>query len=1268
MKFWCNSAGDTCNLKQIEVFPRLTYGVIILLALYWAASLFPYSIDPESKLVFSSWNAENGLPQNSVTSIIRTKDGYLWVGTYGGLVRFNGSDFKVFTPTNTSGIKGLRINTIFEDSKESLWIGTQDGGLSVYSEGKFTSMTMEDGLPGNYVTSIAEGKDGALWIGTGGGLVRLYNQQVKVILKEDGLPDNWITSLLAASDGTLWVGTRDGIAKFSEGLFTLPRFAPYDARPNGKCSVLALYEDNKNIVWIGTNVYGLISYHGGGFTSYLKPKKEKDNPPEVWSVCRDSGGVLWVGCGDGLRQFKDGVFPLFPYVRNLLQNKDMVIRALYEDRRGNFWIGVDGAGLLRCRSPRVMAYGVEGVLPGGSVVPITGDGQGGIWIGVTSAGLARLSKGVLKAERITETIDGSAVWSLCQARDGSLWVGTWGGGLIHRRAGKSQILTVKDGLPSNVIFSIYEDSGKDLWVGTNEGLACIREGRMKVFNKASGLVNNTVLYITQDHEGSFWFGTVGGISVYKNGRFKNFTLEDGLSSAHVRCIYEDSQGTFWIATYGGGLNRLKDGKFFSYSVKDGLIDDAVHMIMEDRYSNLWISTNKGIMRASRQELNDYAEGRIDSLNIASYGAAEGMISSECNGGGQPAGWKTPVGIMWFPTMKGVVSVDPDTVSLPPSPVVIEEIIQNKRLIRSSGETMNLGPGKGNLEFHYSALDFSSPEKIRYKYRLEGYDQKWIDAADRRAAFYTNLNPGNYRFEVVACNSDGIWSPKGAAVSFFWKPYFYQTIYFYLICILLFAGSIILLIRFRTIRFKKHALWLEKMVIDRTHVLAEQKKNLTLTHEELKKSHGDLKTVFEQLKTGVVIIDRDGAILFVNQPAQILFNMSTENILGRKWNEVLPFSDETSGQLSQALKSESEDDRKFTARIDLESDKVFWTEIEVMNHPSIEDQKMLYLHDMTEAYELRRSLNEKSSFHFIVGQSPAIMQVLKQIDQMSKTDASLLILGETGAGKELVARTIHAASSRRNQPFVAINCAGLTESVLTSQLFGHKKGSFTGAVSDQIGLIEAASGGTLLLDEIGDMSLEVQRTLLRVLQEKEIVRLGETSARKVDLRFIAATHRDLDRQVIEGTFRQDLLYRIRVAEIVMPPLRERREDIPLLVNLFLNEIQVDNGLICGVSRECLDVLSTYGWPGNVRELRSAMESAAINCLGPIIKLEDLPPAIRTAFKEPSSSIAEEKDADRLIEALRATRGNIIQTCKMLGVTRMTVYRWIAKYNIDINKYR
>jgi DNA-binding NtrC family response regulator len=380
---------------------------------------------------------------------------------------------------------------------------------------------------------------------------------------------------------------------------------------------------------------------------------------------------------------------------------------------------------------------------------------------------------------------------------------------------------------------------------------------------------------------------------------------------------------------------------------------------------------------------------------------------------------------------------------------------------------------------------------------------------------------------------------------------------------------------------------------------------------------------------------------------------------------MPLSESDKAQLKALAERRPQHRSKWSVHVQNPDGQRYWMEIEIQDDPRDPRRKIFSLYDVSEVYDLRRLLDERARFHNLVGDSAAMHLVYRQIRDLARAETTVVIRGETGTGKELVARAIHYTSARKSKPFIAVNCAGLTDSLVASQLFGHKRGAFTGAVADQTGFFEAANGGTLFLDEIGDIPLSVQTNLLRVLQEREITRLGETTPRPINVRVIAATHRDLEQEVAAGRFRQDLLYRICVTEVRLPPLRERREDIPLLVSWFLGQIHAAMETPAQeISQEAMHALIKYDWPGNVRELKSAVESAAIRCLGSVLQVEDLPAQIAgLGAPEPVLDARREAERQRVREALEQTGGNRKAAARRLGVSRSTLYRWLDEMDLE-----
>ena len=773
------------TLFRIQSVLRLAWlSVLLISVVSSSAAPAQYRIDV--------WTTENGLPQNTITSMLQTRDGYLWLGTFGGLTRFDGVRFTVFDVGNTKGLKSNRILGLCEDRAGNLWIGTERGGLARYREGNFTTYTTKDGLPIDTVSYICEDRARRLWLGTSEGLVQFDGGRFIVYTTKDGMPSNAVSRITEDRRGDLWFGTRSGLVRLSGGRFTT--YTTRDGLPENY--VRTVYEGRDGGLWVGTNSGGVARFSGGRAATYTTADGLSHNG--VRSIVEDRTGNLWIGTWSGLNRLSfgeasaqtslGGMITVFAKEYGLSDN---TVDCLLADREGNIWVGTNTAGLNRLRARKLAAYGKEEGLPADGVVPITEDAAGDIWIGTTCGGLARFRAGVFTTYGAKDGLPNECVWSLLADRAGNLWIGTWGGGLTRFREGKFTTYTSSNsGLPANAVLALFEDHTGTLWVGTGTGLTRFQDGAFTVYRQQDGLVYDDVRFITEDREGALWVGTTGGVSRFKDGRFTNYTTDNGLSHNFVREIHETADGTFWFGTYGGGLNRFKHGRFAQITTRQGLFENIVSRILEDERGNFWMSGNKGIFRASRKELDDLADGKTTSIICVSYGVADGMKSNECNGGGQPAGWKTRAGQLWFPTAKGVAVVDLQSIGfneLPP-PVAIEQVLVNQSAVDALSE-ISVPPGAGELEIHYTGLSLIASEQVRFRYQLAGLDNNWVEAGTRRAAYYSHLPPGKYSFAVIAANIDGVWNREGARLRVVVIPPFWRTWWFLSLALAGLAGLV-----------------------------------------------------------------------------------------------------------------------------------------------------------------------------------------------------------------------------------------------------------------------------------------------------------------------------------------------------------------------------------------------------------------------------------------------------------------------------------------------
>jgi len=759
-------------MPKIPKFPKLIVGRQILIVLLIVIAAQVYALNPERGLnEFGNqvWLTENGLPQNTVQTIIQTRDGYLWIGTQEGLARFNGTGFVVFDKENTPQFKSNDIRGLLETRSGELWISTSYGLLRRHS-GVFNLFTTAEGLPDNSVGSLVEGADGTIWIATASGLARYANNAITAFAE---VPDD-VQTLYLDPTGAIWIGTTNGIKSLKDNQLT--KLTPVEDQLGR--SVNAIVSDQQGRLWFGTDD-GLVGDDHSQVVSYSSANGLPDN--HINSLTVDKEGCLWVSTSAGLARIKFGNPAVVTTTKNLSSN---IILATFEDREGSLWVGTESGGLNLLRDKKFTTLTTRDGLASDLVKAVYQDRSGTIWIGTNGGGLSFVKDGKITNLTTKEGLSSNVVLSIFGDDKGTTWIGT-PDGLNQYRDGKFTTLTVADGLSSDLVRSIYVDRAGSVWVGTRNGLNRIRNGEFTIFTTRDGLADDFIGTIFEDSKGALWVGTRAGLSELNGNKFTNFTSRDGLSSDVITSLHEDSQHNIWIGTNGGGLNRLQSGKLISYTTRNGLPDNVIYRILEDVQQNLWFSSPKGIFKVSLKELNDFANGQLQFLHSTSYGTSDGLLTRECSGGGYPAGWRGNDGKLWFSTIKGVAMVDPANMQINelPPPVALEQIrVDDKDL--SSNESVQLSPATTRLEFFYTALSFVAPDKVRFKYKLEGFDPDWIDAGTRRNASYTNLRPGNYTFRVQAANNDGVWNEEGALFQFYLKPHFYQTYWFYAALVLL----------------------------------------------------------------------------------------------------------------------------------------------------------------------------------------------------------------------------------------------------------------------------------------------------------------------------------------------------------------------------------------------------------------------------------------------------------------------------------------------------
>lgn len=708
-----------------------------------------------------TWQTESGLPQNTVHAILQSYDGYMWFGTEGGLVRFDGLKFLVFDSQNTSGLRSNNVRSLVEDASHALWVGTADG-LTRFSGSNVVTFTTHEGLPSNNIWSVFEDRSGGLWAVTAEGLAQYQHGRFRSYGAPQGLSINVIAQ---DNQGPLWLGTQHGIRLFADG-----RFSKANSRdPLPADAVQALLVDRAGCLWIGTS--GGLSFYQNGTT---KAYTEKQGLPgnRIAAIYQDREGSIWVSTDAGLARIENGKITR-PSPNDPLFNS--LVLSIFEDREGSLWLGTESAGLTMLHDEKFTTYTSKEGLSQDLVRCIFQDRTGVDWVG-TDGGLDRLEGSKISSLTTRNGLSSNVILALAEDNNGALLAGT-PDGLNILRNGRVTTLTSADGLPDDFVRSVYSDTDGSVWIGTRHGLTHWIDGTFKTYTQADGLGSDFVGALLRDTRNNLWIGTLRGLTRLHNGEFRNYTIRDGLSSNVITALYEDAEGVLWIGTQDGGLNRFRSEKFSSYPSSFD-IPNVIYGILEDEKHDLWLTSKTGIFRIGKKDLNAFAEGRRHSIASVAYGTADGLRVSECSGGGHPSAFKNTDGSLWFSTLKGLATIDPkqaESNRLPP-PVALESVSIDDRVF-APGQARDVPPGHSRFAFEYAGLSFIAPYAIRFRYRLDGFDKGWIDADTRRVAYYTNVPPGKYRFRVQARNSDSGWNENGAAYTFRLRPLFHQTYWF-----------------------------------------------------------------------------------------------------------------------------------------------------------------------------------------------------------------------------------------------------------------------------------------------------------------------------------------------------------------------------------------------------------------------------------------------------------------------------------------------------------
>ena len=721
-------------------------------------------------------NLEETWQQNTVSAIVQGHEGYLWLGSFHGLARFDGVRFTVFSSGTTAGLVNGLITSLLEDAQGNLWIGHETGNLTRYRDGEFTAVPLPEPWPGGAIEDIEEDEAHDIW---------LLNNSGTLLRVRDGAlahsPGNSAALvgkayLSRSPDRKLWV-VSNGIAAVLQNGVLVPFH--FDGENGGIFYEQVAPARNGGLWVLGGGRLRL--WKDGGWQKELVgfPKE-----PGAVSIIMEaqSGAVLAGTLRHGLFLLGSDSSPRnFNHKSGLSQDW---VRALCQDHEGNLWVGT-GSGLDALRPRKVSTLNAPDMWEGCGVLSIAFEQNGTAWISTEGAGLYRYADGQWQNFGPQQGLANVFVWSVCATRDNQLFVGTWGGGLFQREGNQFRRPPGLSRVTAPVL-AMFEGKHGELWIGTTEGPSCYDHGQITWSAGKEKLLLPDVRAIAEAADGTVWFGMSGGGLGRLQGReLKQFRKAEGTGSDFVVCLHEDLDGVLWYGTSDHGLGRWKDGKFSNITTAQGLPSDVICHIVEDGLGFFWLSSHSGIVRISKKDLNRCADGAQPTVQCLLYGRSTGLPSLSCSAGFQPGASMAPDGQIWFPTAKGVAIVNPAeiTINHVPPPVIIEELVADNETLKlestksQSQGVLQISPGKNRFEIQYTALSFTAPEKVRFRYRLQGLEQEWVEAGTRRNAEYSYLKPGNYLFRVKACNNDNVWNEQGATLAFTVQPFVWQTAWF-----------------------------------------------------------------------------------------------------------------------------------------------------------------------------------------------------------------------------------------------------------------------------------------------------------------------------------------------------------------------------------------------------------------------------------------------------------------------------------------------------------
>ena len=753
------------NPSAAAARPRRPHGVATVLPLLLALSapLFP-AASPALKAEYErwvrrSWTTRDGLPQDTVYALAQAADGCLWIGSEGGVARFDGAAFTAFRRGTTPGLASDSVTALAAGPDGSVWAGTFGGGLSRQRGGRFTRIA---GLAADRIWALHRESGGALWIVSAEGDVSCLEegrQPAQALI--DGLPGGRATAIAGSEKDVLWIGTRGGLAAVRNGRLAVIR------RRDGLAGddVYCLFVDRGGSLWVGTTT-GLSRVDAAGIRRFTVADGLAGDL--VRAINEDALGRIWIGTDKGVTVMEPGGVPACAVPEGLDRG---AVMAICRDREDGMWIGFAAAGLGYWRRNEARVHGNEEGLPGPQVTAVCRDGRGRLWAGTRGQGLARRENGAWRSFSGRDGLAGGFVTSLLADGPDRLWIGFMEAGLQLMEHGAFLRGDPRGSAAGRPVLSLFRDGRGRLWAGTDgAGLDCLQDGSWRHFGPASGLRGSVITSLAEDCQGRLWAGSVGeGVQVLDRGAWRRCSVADGLAGDTVYALHADGRGNVWLGT-DNGLGLFRQERFYSFRRAGGALNGPILAIVEDGAGGLWMSTLTGILSARAAELEEAAAREGLGARCRLFGEMSGLRSSVCAGGFQPAACRDGRGRLWFPTQNGLVEIDPGALAAPPPPPVPRiELVKADGLTVSSQVRVRLPAGTRRLDLRFAAASFADPQQVEFATRLDGHETEWSAPARQGERSVSGLPHGEYAIRVRARGAGGGWSRDDAVYRFAIAP-------------------------------------------------------------------------------------------------------------------------------------------------------------------------------------------------------------------------------------------------------------------------------------------------------------------------------------------------------------------------------------------------------------------------------------------------------------------------------------------------------------------